>query len=381
MKIAVNCWVLRNKQLDGIGYFVVNALPLMIKNHPEVTFILLCDKNFKEAYFEFPNVVIRRVFPPYRHPLLYIFYFECILPVLLSIWKPDIFLSMDGFLSLFSRVRQVPVIYDLNFEHYPENIALKNRLYFRFFFHRFARKAARIATISEYSKNDISQTYGIPGGKIDNVSCGIKFSMNGLNEAEKNLVRQKYASGHNYFLFVGSMHPRKNLPRMIKAFEEFKGRTKSELKLLISGVLLWNKSELLNAYEASPYKEDILFAGRLSDEELKKVLCAAQALIFVPLFEGFGLPIVEAFEAGVPVLTSGVTSLPEVGGDAVLYADPFSIESIAAGMEKLYYNRDGLSQHLVSRGNERKKQFTWEGTAVLLWECLARAGDSTQIMQ
>ncbi len=372
MKVAVNCWVLRNKQLDGIGYFVVHVLPLIIKNHPEVTFILFCDKNFTEPYFDFKNVVIRRIFPPYRHPLLYIIYLEFIIPFILSRWKPDLFLSTDGFLSLSSSCRQIPVIYDLNFEHYPENIALKNRLYFKFFFKRFAHKASRIATISEYSKMDIVQTYGISANLIDNVSCGIKFRLHSMSEDEKFMVRNQYASGLPYFFFVGSLHPRKNLPRLLQAFEEFKKRTKSGFKLVITGALLWDKSELLKSYQSNIYKDDIIFTGRLSEVELKRVLSASYALVFVPVFEGFGLPIVEAFEAGIPVLASNTTSLPEVGGDAVIYADPFDVSSIAGGMEKLYNDIEGLCIKLVERGFERKKLFSWERTAHLLWNCLQK---------
>ena len=373
MTIAVNCWVLRNKQLDGIGYFTINTLPRIIKNNPDISFVILCDKNFTEPYFNFPNVTLKHVFPPYRHPLLYIFYMEFVLPFVLRKIKPDLLLSAEGFLSLASSCKQLPIIYDLNFEHYPENLALKNRLYFRFFFKRFAKKAKRIATISEYSKADIVNTYKIPANKIDNVSCGIKANFYIVPEDKKIAVREKYSGGAPYFFFVGSMHPRKNMLRLLQAFNEFKKQSGSNFKMLISGAIMWDNAEMLKVYETSPYKNDIIFAGRLSDDEIKEVLGAAYALTFVPVFEGFGLPVVEAFEAGVPVLTSNATSIPEVAGDAAIYADPFDISSITKGMIELYENKNDRCARLVEKGFEQKKLFSWDRTADMLWSCMQKA--------
>lgn len=373
MKIVINCWVLRNKQLDGIGYFTVNTISRIIEKHPDVNFVLLCDKNFNDSYFDFKNAEIKRIFPPYRHPLLYVLYLECILPFYLNKVKPDLFVSAEGFLSLMSKCRQLPVIYDLNFEHFPENLALKNRIYFKFFFKKFAKKATRIATISEYSKNDIVDLYKIDESLIDNVSCGINSNFRKLDVSEIDSYRKKVSEGNPYFFFIGSMHPRKNVHRLIMAFNEFKNATGSNFHLVIGGAMRWSKSEILDEYEKSPFKSHINFIGRLSDEELQLALGAAYALAFVPVFEGFGLPIVEAFQAGVPVLASNVTSLPEVAGDAAVYADPFDVLSIADGMKKLYQNEDDLCKTLIQKGNERKKMFSWNRTADLLWESMIKA--------
>jgi glycosyltransferase involved in cell wall biosynthesis len=376
MKIAINCWVLRNKQLDGIGFFTVNTFQRMIQAHPETTFILLCDKHFNEPYFSGKNVVLKKIFPPYRHPLLYIFYFEFILPFVLRRLRPDLFVSAEGFLSLCSGVNQLPIIYDLNFEHFPENISFKNRLYFRFFFPRFARKAKRIATISDYSKQDIVKLYNIDQRKIDNVSCGINNSFEVLPEDQRQVVREKYSNGAPYFFFVGSMHPRKNVSRLIAGFNAFKKETGAVHKLVLGGSILWKSDELKETYQQSEYKDDIIFTGRLSDEELKLLLGSAFALTFVPVFEGFGLPIVEAFEAGVPVITSNVTSLPEVAGDAAIYVDPFDPSSIASGLRKIVNLQSQERTEMIRKGFERKLLFSWNNTAELLWNSMQRAMDS-----
>ena len=371
MKIAINCWVLRNKQLDGIGNFTIETLRPLIIAHPEIEFLILCDKDFTENYFDYPNVKKAYIFPALRHPVLYLFYFECIIPAFLKKHKPDLFVSMDGFLSLSSKCRQLPVIYDLNFEHYPKDLKLKNRIYFRFFFKRFAKKAVRIATISEYSKKDIANLYNINPGKIDNVSCGIKDKFQPLSEIEKTNTRKKYSAGENYFFFVGSMHPRKNISRLLLAFNAFKLNSGSPFKLILAGHILWDDEGIKKILDESTYKRDIIFSGRVTDEELKLLLGSAWCLTFIPTFEGFGLPIVEAFQAGVPVICSNTTSMPEVAGNAAIQVNPFDINEIVKAMEKLNEN-NLLRNELITNGFQRKNLFTWEKTASLLYECIMK---------
>jgi glycosyltransferase involved in cell wall biosynthesis len=372
MKIAINVWILRNKQIDGIGNFTIETLRPLIQAHPEIEFQILCDKHFNEDYFDFPNVAKHPIFPPYRHPALYIFYMEWVLGRFLKKHKPDLFVSMEGFLCLRSKCKQMPVIYDLNFEHLPKDLPLRNRLYFRYFFPRFARKAHRIATISEYSKQDIHDTYKISNDKIDNVSCGVKEKFYPLSDAEKASTKAKYTGGADYFFFIGSMHPRKNILRLLKAFEIFKKKNKPEIKLVLAGNIFWGDETIKAVLNEMSSKEDVLFPGRISDEELTLLLGSALALTFVPTFEGFGLPIVEAFQSRVPVISSNTTSMPEVAGDAALLADPFNENDVAAKMEQMYNDAD-LRNTLVERGAEQKKLFTWKRTAQLFYESMMKA--------
>jgi glycosyltransferase involved in cell wall biosynthesis len=371
MKVAINCWALRNKQLDGIGYFTVNTVSRIIRNHPEVHFQILCDKNFTEDYFDFDNASKHRIFPSLRHPVLYVLYMELVVPFFLRKHRPDVFLSADGFLSFSSSCKQISLIYDINFEHRPKDLKLQNRLYFRWFFKRFVRKASRIATISEYSKMDIAGFYKIDSGRIDNVSCGINSKFHPLSFDEIERVRQQWSGGKPYFFFVGSMHPRKNIKRLIIAFNLFKKRTNSDWKLLLAGSILWQKSEIEETYASSEFREDIIFTGRLSEEDLQEVLGSAVALSFVPIFEGFGLPIVEAMQSGVPVICSNVTSMPEVAGEAAILIDPYKIEDICSGMQKIYAE-PSLRNRLIELGNKQKLKFSWENSASLLWQTITK---------
>ena len=372
MKIAINTWILRNKKTDGIGYFTINTISRLIKDHPEIDFQILCDKNFTENYFDFANVTKHHIFPALRHPVLYVFYMELVLPFFLKKNQPDLLLSMDGFLSLLSGCRQIPVIYDINFEHKPEDLKLKNRLYYRFFFKRFAKKAKRIATISEYSKQDIAGFYKIDPAMIDNISCGINSNFSPLTANEVADTRKKWSDGKPYFFFVGSMHPRKNIKRLIEAFSVFKAKTNADVKLLLAGSILWQQTEIEDTYNNNAFKADIVFTGRLSDDDLQQVMGAALALSFVPIFEGFGLPIVEAMQSGIPVICSNITSMPEVAGDATILVDPFDVEKIATAMETLHADAN-LRNQLIQKGHLQKQLFSWDKTARLLWKTIEEA--------
>lgn len=371
MKVAVNCWILRNKELDGIGYFTINAVSRMIRDNPGTHFQILCDKKIKEAYFDFENVSKHHIFPPFRHPLLYFFYMELVLPFFLWKYQPNVFLSVDGILSLLSPCKQVAIIHDINFEHNPKDLKLKNRIYYRFFFKRFAHKAKRIATVSDYSKSDIARYYKIDPSTIDNVSCasGGQFRPHSLKEV--SIVRNKWSGDKPYFFFVGSMHPRKNIQRLIAAFNIFKLETQADCKLLLGGSILWSGSAITEVYINSAFREDIIFTGRLSETDLQSLLGSALALTFVPVFEGFGMPLVEAMECGIPIICSNITSLPEVAGDAAITVDPYDIDAIASAMKQVYVDPE-LRKQLIERGYKQKKHFSWDKTSKLLWETIQK---------
>ncbi len=375
MKIAINCWILRTKNIEGIGNFTVETLRPLIKDHPEIEFQILCDKNFTEDYFDFPNVTKHHIYPPYRHPVLYLWYMEIVTGRFLKKHRPDLFISMEGFLCLHTKSKQLPLIYDLNFEHRPKDLPFRNRVYFRTFYPRFAKKATRVATISEYSKEDIHKTYGIDLKLIDNVSCGVKDKFFPLTDAVKQQTKDYYCKGEDYFFFVGSMHPRKNIIRLLQAFELFKSESGASLKLVLAGNIFWDNENISAATASMKCKDDIIFTGRVSDDELALLLASAFSLSFVPTFEGFGLPIVEAFQCDVPVICSNTTSMPEVAGDAALTADPFSVEDIAKQMTMMF-NNESIRNELIVKGREQKKLFSWNRTASLLYESILQCINS-----
>ena len=371
MRIAVNTRLLLKGKLEGIGWFTFETLKRMTQNHPEHEFIFIFDRPFDQDFIFAENVTPVVIGPPARHPLLFWLWFDFSIPKILKKYKADLFLSPDGYLSLRTKVPQLAVIYDINFLHRPDDLPWLIEKYYNFFFPRFARIAKRIATVSFYSKEDIARSFKISYDKIDVVYDGINQIFEPLQEKEKIAVRSKYADGSEYFLFVGALHPRKNVNGLLNAFDAFKADDAKKTKLIIVGGEMHKTGEIFETYENMRFKKDVVFTGRVSTHDLHDIFGAALALTFVPFFEGFGIPVVEAMTAGVPVICSNTTSIPEVGGNAVIYADPMKIDQITNAMLKLANDKD-LRQELIEKGFEQKNKFSWDETAHLLWESVKR---------
>ena len=221
--------------MEGMGWFGYESMKRITQRHPEHEFIFIFDRPFDPAFVFAKNVTPLVLFPPTRHPLLWITWFEVMLPLVLRKHKPDLFLSPDGMISLLSRTKSVAVIHDLNFIYYRKDMPRMVEKYYNFFFPRFARKAARIATVSEYSKRDIIKNYGIVADKIDVVYNGANLMYEPIPEEKKREIKKELTGGENYFLFVGAMHPRKNIVNLFKAFDVFKNKEKSLTKLVVVG--------------------------------------------------------------------------------------------------------------------------------------------------
>ena len=366
MKIAVNTRLLLTDKLEGIGWFTAETLSRITKQHPEHEFIFIFDRPFDSSFIFSSNIIPVVVPPAARHPLLFYVWFEHMIPPVLKKAGADIFLSTDGYLSLSSDVPSISVIHDLNFEHHSQDLPWLVRKYLRYYFPKFADHATRIATVSEFSRKDINTLYNIPEEKIDVVYNGASEQFIPLSPSEQLSVKIQFAGGCDYFLSVGALHPRKNLVNLFRAFDHFKESDKKGMKLLVVGANYWWTDNMRNAYESMLYRDDVIFTGRLSSSDLRKVMASAFALTYVSYFEGFGIPLVEAFYCDVPVITSNLTSMPEVAGDAALLVDPFNHISISKAMLRLTKD-ENLRNQLIARGRLRRKEFSWQKTSEKLW--------------
>ena len=369
MRIAVNTRLLLKDKLEGIGWFSYETLKRIVTNHPEHQFIFIFDRPYSEEFIFSENITPVVICPPARHPVLFYLWFEFQVPRMLKKYKADVFLSPDGYISLKTKVPQLAVIHDISFAHRPQDIPGMKRWYYNYFFPKFARKATRIATVSNHSKTDIAKTYQINPEKIDVVYDGCNEEFRPFPLEEQKLFQEKYTNGVPYFLFVGALHPRKNVAGLLKAFNSFKTNSDSPAKLLIIGGEMHKTGEISETLQKMQFKKDVVFTGRVSQEELYGIFGAALALTFVPFFEGFGIPILEAMSAGVPVICSNTTSMPEVGGDAVLYVEPENVKQIASAMEKIASDSD-LRSELIEKGFNQTMNFSWDKTASLLWESI-----------
>jgi glycosyltransferase involved in cell wall biosynthesis len=369
MKIAVNTRLLLKNKLEGIGWFTFENLKRMVESHPEHEFYFLFDRPYDTDFIFAPNIKPVKIGLPTRHPLLWMLWFECSIPFALRKIKPDIFISPDGFISLHTKTPQIAVIHDLNFHHRPMDLPFWSRMYYRHFFPKFAKKAKHIITVSQYSKNDLCASYHINPDKISVVYNGAQELYKELTEEQQNGTKARYAMGKNYFLFVGAQHPRKNIDGLLQAFDLFKANWKTEHKLIIVGEKQFLTSKIEETYKNMAFKKEVLFTGRLSSEEIALVMGSATALVYVPFFEGFGIPIVEAFYAGIPVIASNVTALPEIADDAALYVNPSSPEDIAQAMNKISSD-DLLRKQLIKKGKLKRPIYQWDKSALELWDII-----------
>ena len=368
MKIAVNTRLLLKDKLEGIGWVAYECLRRMVKSHPEVEFYFIFDRKPDERFIFADNVKPVVLFPQARHPFLYIAFFEFAVARFLRKLKPDLYLSTDGYLSLRSKTKQIAVFHDLNFEHFPQDFPKIHLWHYKKYFPKYANKADSIITVSEFSKKDICECYGINPNKIEVAYNGANEIFSPIGEDIKINIRNQYSEGKPYFMFVGSLHPRKNLARLFTAFDLFKKKNDNDIKLVIVGNKKWWTEPIKNAYDAMTHKEDVIFVGRLSAEDLRFVTAAALASVYVSYFEGFGIPIVEAFKCDTPVITSNVTSMPEVAADAALLVDPFSVESIADAMGKIL--DEEVRNELIEKGRRRREDFSWDKAAEKWWKVI-----------
>ena len=373
MKIVVNTRLLLKNRLEGIGWFSYETLKRITLNHPEHEFIFVFDRPFDEEFIFSDNVTPVVLFPPTRHPVLQYIWLEISMVKLLKRLKPDLFLSPDGFLSLRSKTPSVTVIHDLNFEYYPQDVNWADRTFFRRYFPRYARKAKRIATVSQYSKQDLIKCYHIEDEKIDVVYNGVNESYLPLTEEKILSVRENLTGGAPYYIYIGALRPRKNLKTLFYAFDDYrKENPNATEKLVIVGNCRWYGKEIKKAYETMTYRNQVIFTGSLEPEQLRMTLGAALALTYVSYFEGFGIPIVEAFRAGVPVITSNITSMPEIADNAALLIDPFDQTSITKALQKVAADK-ALREQLIEKGHQRQALYTWDKAAALLWGCIEKA--------
>lgn len=367
MRIAINTRFLIKDKMEGVGWHNYELCKTLVEQHPEDEFIFLFDRPFDPSFIFADNVKAVFLPPPARRPVLWYLWFEWALPTYFKWAKPDVFLSPDGYCSLRTKVPTVMITHDIAYKHYPDQIPAWALKYNQRNVPRFLERADRVLTVSKFGREDILKHYTIDAGKVKVAPNALRGTFTPLSSEEKQAIKFAYADGLDYFFYLGAVHPRKNVRRLIMAFDRFKKATKAPVRLLIAGRFAWQTGDIMEAFQASEYQEDIQFLGYIPDEELSKVLGAAIALAYVSLFEGFGLPLLEAMHCEVPILTSQVSAMPEVAGKAALLVDPLDAEAIAGELKVLYEDKD-LRQRLVKQGVLERQRYTWDETARLIYE-------------
>lgn len=361
--IAVNTRLLISGRIDGIARFSYEILKRLVEMQPETQFSFLFDRKFEDEMIFGQNVTPYIIPVQSRHPVLWYAGFHYFIPKLLRKIQPNVFFSPEFFLSAPANVPQIPVFHDLDFEFRPQDVPYKTALwYYQHFFPKYAQNAAHIVSVSDYTKKAIHDLYKIPSDKISVVhnACNTQFSP--ISENEKSEIRKKYTNGSPFFHFVGTIQPRKNIENLLVAFDNFKKTYPSDIKLLLVGKQGWNNESAMRTFEKMQFKEEVKFTGFVSDADLGKIHASSLALCIVSFLEGFGIPAVEAMFAETAIIASNRAALPEVCGEAAIFINPDSPESICEALLKLAKD-DVFRNELIIKGIKQRESFSWDKSA------------------
>lgn len=270
----------------------------------------------------------------------------------------DVFFSPTHYLPFYVPCPSVISILDVSYKYFPELFNKKDLYQLKLWGSYSVKKAAAIVTISESSKNDIIKEYKVAPSKVHVVSVGIKeFGNPSFKPMDK--LAEKYQIKSPYILFVGTLQPRKNIAKLIEAFSLLK---EQNLELVIIGKKGWMFDEILAAPEKHNVLDRVKFLDYVTDEDLPSFYKHAELYVLPSLYEGFGLPVLEAMKYDCPVATSNISSLPEAGGDAAVYFDPKDAHDIAKTIEKVLGDKK-LRESMIKKGREQIKKFSWEKAA------------------
>ena len=284
----------------------------------------------------------------------------------------DVFFSTSHYGPRFSPVATVVSVMDLSFLYFPETFLKRDLWQLKNWTNYSVKKAAKVITISQASKADIMKAYGIRDEKIEVIYPGIDADLfNDRQEtAEKTRLRLKYGLDSDYLLYIGTLQPRKNLKKLFQALE-LTVKTKKDLKLVITGKKGWLYQDLFEKREAKKLKGKLIFTGFVPDSDLPSLYRQAKALVLPSLYEGFGIPAVEAMACGIPVAVSDISSLPEIVGGAALLFDPYDAAQISQAINSACYN-EKVRQRLIASGKKRAAFFSWQKSGRRLLDTLIK---------
>lgn len=371
MRIALNARHMLVDRLEGVGIVTDEVMGRLTRSHPEDQFDYYFDRKYDQRFVHSTNVSPHTIQPVTRLPILIRYWLDH--PVRKDVvkQKANVFFSPDGFIPLGMGIPKVSMVHDVAYLRYPEHLQPRIRLFYNKWMPRYLAYTDHIITVSEFSKSEIIAGYNIPADKISVVYNGITDAYKPVSEEQKKITKDRYTNGRPYFVYLGAIHPRKNILTLVKAFEQFKSSHPSDHQLVLAGRASWHTEEVFKAIDESKWKDAIHLPGYIATADATSLVASAEVMIYPSLYEGFGLPLVEAMACGVPVICSNVSSLPEVAGNAALLFEPHDVGQIAHHMKSLAEG-ESLRKELIALGHERSKYFSWDKAAAQVYEILER---------
>jgi glycosyltransferase involved in cell wall biosynthesis len=285
---------------------------------------------------------------------------------------PDLLFIPAHVMPVACPVPTVVTVHDMGYLYYPESHRPFDRWYLHWSTCRHVRLAAYIVADSEATRQDLARHYGADLTRVRVIYPGCDETLHRVEDAQIiAAAKARYHIAGDYILYLGTLQPRKNLSRLIEAFARadllWIPSGTQNLQLVLAGKKGWDYDALVRLVNRMGLQNRVVFPGYIAPEDKAALLSGAKALVFPSLYEGFGMPVLEAMVCGVPVVTSRVSSLPEVAGDAAVLVDPLDVDSIAAGLGQVLGQPD-LCRTLVERGYRQARRFSWQDAARQLWE-------------
>ncbi|WP_395546973.1 MULTISPECIES: glycosyltransferase family 4 protein [unclassified Lacrimispora] len=264
--------------------------------------------------------------------------------------------------------KKVTIIYDMAYKAIPQTVREKTRRWLELTVSKSCKRADRIITISEFSKSEIIKYLHIEENKIVVMPMGVNNNLfhSEYKSDQIQIVKEKYKIDGQYFLYLGTLEPRKNIERIIEAYSHFiKRNDKKDIPyLVLAGKKGWMYDSIFEKVKQLGIEDKIIFTGYVLEEEAPILMCGARCFIFPSLYEGFGMPVIEAMSCGTPVITSNTTSLDEVSGEAAIKVNPFNAHEITKAMEA-FMEEDTIDQYRV-KGLKHASKYTWKEAASIL---------------
>jgi len=362
MKIAIQAADLDAPRIDGTRVYILNLLKYFGKLDTSSEFLIYHKDKFNPELTppDFPNYKIKKISSPFLWTQTR-FAWE------LQKDKPDVLWMPMHNMPVLKRkgLKSIVTIHDLAFKYFPGTFTKKDLFKINLLTKIAISCADKIITISESSKKDILKFY--PSTQPEKIKVIYHGFDRRIYERERDFqkereLKNKYGINGPYIIYIGAIQPRKNLEKLIEAFDILKSKTNTDLKLVLAGERAWLSKKLFKKIERSLNKKDIICPGQLNFETVGHLLRGCAAFVFPSLYEGFGIPVLEAFASKVPVICSKNSSLPEVSGDAALYFEDNDANDLADKI-KLIATDKNLRQEYMKKGLEQIKNFSWEKCA------------------
>ncbi len=364
MHIGFNAHLLsaaRTYRAAGIKIYIHNLLLNITELDRQIRYtVFLSDRR---ALADHPSLQLELShLPTTTSPVARILWEQLVQPIEVIRLGIDLLHSLAFVQPLLRPCLSVVTIHDLSFILFPASFRRLNRLYLSHLTRLSVKEADMVIAVSQNTKRDLVRLFGLDEEKVCVIYHGTNESFQPIASHPLENFRKRRGLPESFILFVGTMEPRKNLERLLEAFAQVKKDSKLPHKLVIAGPRGWFSEKTLAAAERLGLEDEVLFSGYIPQKELPFWYNAAQAFVYPSLYEGFGLPVMEAMACGVPVITSNTSSLPEVVGEAGVKIDPYSVEELSRALQEVLTNKD-LRSALIDKGLAQAKKFSWRKAA------------------